>query len=271
MRVETVGDGEPEVAVVGAIHGDEPCGARAIDRFLETSPPTTGRRAAKVIVANERALAAGDRYVDVDLNRSFPGDPEADAHERRLAHALREEIDGLFTLGFHSTVSFDEPFGTLAGVDRRTARLMQALPLAHAADFAGVVEGRSVNLPGFVNVEAGYQGSAAAAETAYACLVAFLEHAGVLPGDPDGGAEVTAHYRVESTIEKEPGRSYEAVAANFRRVDAGDPYARVDGEPLYAERPFWPVLLSGDGHDRLLGYRARRTGPIDEAVRADAG
>jgi predicted deacylase len=269
MRVETVGDGEPEVAVVGAIHGDEPCGARAIDRFLEAAPRTTADGAAKLIVANERALAAGERFLDVDLNRSFPGDPEADAHERRLAHALREEIGGLFTLGFHSTVSFGDPFGTLAGVDRRTARVMEVLPLAHAADFAGVVEGRSVNLPGFVNVEAGYQDSATAAENAYACLVAFLEHAGVLPGDPDSTG-ATTHYRVESTIEKDPERSYEAVAANFQRVGAGDPYARVDGEPLRAERPFWPVLLSGDGHDRLLGYRARRTGPTDEAVRADA-
>ena len=38
MRVETLGEGEPEVAVVGAIHGDEPCGATAVEAVLETDP-----------------------------------------------------------------------------------------------------------------------------------------------------------------------------------------------------------------------------------------
>jgi len=30
--------GTPAVAAVGGIHGDEPCGVRAIDRFLRESP-----------------------------------------------------------------------------------------------------------------------------------------------------------------------------------------------------------------------------------------
>jgi len=37
MHVETLGEGTPSVAIVGAIHGDEPCGARAIERFLGES------------------------------------------------------------------------------------------------------------------------------------------------------------------------------------------------------------------------------------------
>jgi succinylglutamate desuccinylase len=65
MRVVTVGDGEgrqgPAVAAVGAIHGDEPCGARAIERFLEEGPVDRVRRPARLVVANEEALAAGER------------------------------------------------------------------------------------------------------------------------------------------------------------------------------------------------------------------
>jgi len=38
MDVHDLGEGEPEVAVVGAIHGDEPCGARAVRRL---STPTS--------------------------------------------------------------------------------------------------------------------------------------------------------------------------------------------------------------------------------------
>jgi hypothetical protein len=193
----------------------------------------------------------------------FPGDLSAPEHERRLAADLLAAIEGCLTLGFHSTVSFEEPFGTLAAPDPEKAAVMRALPLDYAADFTGLVEGRSVTLPRFVNVEAGYQGSRAAADNAYDCLLAFLRHTGVLPGDPE--PTPTTRYRVQGAIEKEPGRSYTVRARNFSRVAAGEPFAEADdGTVLRADRPFWPVLLSADGHPRLLGYRSEAAGPMGE-------
>lgn len=265
MRVETVGPegtGEqPAVAAVGGIHGDEPCGVRAIDRFLAEGPVDAIERPVKLIVANERALDAGTRYIEGDLNRLFPGDPESDTHEERLAHDLWEEIRGSTTLGFHSTVSFDEPFGTLADLTPEKAAIMRALPLDHAADFTGLVSGRSVNLPNFVNVEAGFQGSDDAADNAYNCLLAYLRVMGALPGDHD--PTPTTHYQVQETIEKSPGTTYRVHVENFQRVPAGTAYATTGtGEDLTADTDFWPVLLSASGHDALLGYTADKTGEI---------
>jgi predicted deacylase len=270
MRVETLGvDGSnerPTVAAVGAIHGDEPCGARAIERFLDTGPSDRVQRPVKLVVANERALDAGKRYVEGDLNRLFPGDPDSDVYEERLAHALWAEIEGCTILGFHATVSFDQPFGTLADCTPEKAAIMRALPLTHAADFTGVVEGRSVNLPKFVNVEAGYQASDAAAENAYDCLLAFLRVTDVLPGDPD--PTPTNHYQVLDTVEKDSGRTYEFHGENFERVPAGQTYASTSaGQSLRAERDFWPVLMSADGHAELLGYKAELTGEIETVGR----
>ena len=265
MRVETIGhesaEGAPAVAAVGGIHGDEPCGVRAIERFLESGPVDEVQRPVKLIVANERALEAGTRYVEGDLNRLFPGDPDSDTYEERLAHDLWAEIRECTTLGFHSTVSFDEPFGTLADLTPAKAEIMRALPLAHAADFTGVVSGRSVNLPKFVNVEAGYQGSDAAADNAYDCLLAYLRAADVLPGDPE--PTPTIHYSIQRTLEKAPGTTYRVHVGNFERVPPGTAYATTGtGEELTAETEFWPVLLSANGHDALLGYAADRTGEI---------
>ena len=265
MRVETIGhksaEGAPAVAAVGGIHGDEPCGVRAIERFLELGPVDEVQRPVKLIVANERALDAGTRYVEGDLNRLFPGDPDSDTYEERLAHDLWEEIRECTTLGFHSTVSFDEPFGTLADLTPAKADIMRALPLSHAADFTGVVSGRSVNLPKFVNVEAGYQGSDAAADNAYDCLLAYLRATDVLPGDPE--PTPTTHYGVRRTLEKAPGTTYRVHVENFERVAPGTAYATTGtGEELTAEAEFWPVLLSANGHNALLGYAADRTGEI---------
>jgi predicted deacylase len=262
MQVHTVGEGRPEVAVVGAVHGDEPCGARAIERFLATDPEVD--RPAKLIVANERALERGVRYVDVDLNRALPGDPESDLYEERLAHDLMTEVEGCTALGIHSTVSYDDAFANVAYLNERKRTVAAHLPVTGIVDFTVVADGRSVELPGFVDIEAGHQGSAEAVDNAYDCLRAFLQTTGVLPGDPP--APDPGFYEVTEPIYKEPDRSYRFLAENFERVDAGEAFATVDGEPMVADEPFWPVLMSGDGHDVLLGYRSTHRGPFSTAA-----
>jgi hypothetical protein len=83
----------------------------------------------------------------------------------------------------------------------------------------------------------------------------FLRATDALPGSASGGT--TDYYTVTDVIEKESGADYEFLATNFERVDTGETYARKQGEPLIAEQPFWPVLSSGDGHDRILWYRSQ--------------
>lgn len=269
MRTEIVGpagaNDTPEVAVIGGIHGDEPCGVRAIERFRSGARIDTVQRPVKLIIANERALEANVRYIEGDLNRSFPGNPESELYEERLAFDLYQEIKDCITLGFHSTVSFDEPFGTLANLTPQKATIMQSLPLEHVADFSGHVTGRGVNLSDFVNVEAGYQGSEAAVENAHACLIAYLRVMNVLPEKAD--ITPTTHYQIQHTIEKTTEETYHVHVENFERVDSGMEYATTEmGKSLRADAAFWPVLMSSDGHDTLLGYAAKRTGEISAAV-----
>ena len=127
MRVERLGEGEPELAVVGGIHGDEPCGSRGVEHFLKERPDL--ERPVAFIIANEEATAASRRYIDADLNRSFPGDPDGDAHESRLAHAVGETVGDCVTLALHSTQSYDRMFALVDEV---------APPVAHLDDAAVV-------------------------------------------------------------------------------------------------------------------------------------
>ncbi len=277
MQVHTVGSGTPEVAVVGGVHGDEPCGVRAIERFLDADVAV--ERAAKLIVANERALERGVRYVDTDLNRALPGDPESELYEERLAHELLAEVEGCTALGIHSTVSYDRAFANVAYLNERKREVAAHLPVDGVVDFTVVADGRSVELPRFVDIEAGRQGSEAAVDNAYDCLLAFLRTAGVLDGDPPDPDP--PFYEVIDPIYKEPGRHYLFLGDNFERVDEGERFATVDGDPLVAEEAFWPVLMSDHGHDTLFGYRSIHRGPFssvevapgaeaDEAVADDA-
>lgn len=253
MQVQTIGDGEPEVAVVGGVHGDEPCGVNAIHEFISSDPAL--RRTTAFIIVNEKALERGERYIDVDLNRVLPGDSTADDHEQRLAARLVEQTQGCVTLGIHSTRSYTGSFGVLSNPNETKRRIFDPMSLTKVADTSQVSGGRCVDQPLFIDVEVGPQGSDQATELALQMLRSFLRAVGALPGPKP--TEPTDYYVVTDIIEKNANATYEFVAANFERVNEGDVYAREDGKALIADSPFWPVLASGDGHDKILGYRSQ--------------
>ncbi|MFB6155669.1 MAG: succinylglutamate desuccinylase/aspartoacylase family protein [Haloferacaceae archaeon] len=265
MRIHQLGDGTPEVCVVAGIHGDEPCGVRAVERLLAESPSV--QKPVKFVVANERALEAGVRYLDADLNRAFPGDPNADEHERRLAYDLAREVRGCTTLAIHSTQSFGEPFGVVDSVDPVSRDIAPKLPIVALIETDERTEGRLIEYPHVVEVEAGFQASDEAAANAYELTKAFLVATGVLEADPADVAEPPSDvpvFRLRDSIPKPPAEEYEVFATNFERVESGQAFAAADGESVVADEPFYPVLLSPYGYESQFGYAATKSGRVEE-------
>jgi len=266
MKIYELGEGTPEVAVVGGIHGDEPCGPLAIERLRAEEPAV--ERPVKCIIANEEALAAGQRYLDADLNRVFPGDPDAAAHEKRLAHDLAREIQGCTTLALHSTQSTPRPMGVIRSVDEVARAIYPRLPVDVLIETDAHTEGRLVEYPHTIEVECGLQGTDEAAENGYDLVRAFLAATGALPAPeaddrldiPD--SERVDVYRLRRPIPKPEGQCYEVLVNNFERIEEGVAFAAVDDQQLYAETEFYPVLLSPGGYEDIFGYVAERVGEV---------
>jgi succinylglutamate desuccinylase len=262
MRVETLGDGEPEVAIVGAIHGDEPCGVVAVEALLEAEPPV--ERPVKLIVANERALDRDVRYVDEDLNRAFPGSQDAETHEGRLAHELLSEIRGCEILSLHSTQSHPDPFALVAELDGHARSICPYLPIEAVVETAGYSGGRLISYPDVIELECGHQGSAVAADNAERLAREFLVAVGALPGT---GEPPRHHplpvFRLDQRIPKPEADRYEVFVGNFDRVPEGEHFATAGDEPLVAEYPFYPILLSAHGYRNVFGYAGSLVGRLD--------
>lgn len=266
MRIYELGEGTPEVAVVGGIHGDEPCGPLAIERLLAEEPAV--ERPVKFIIANEAALEAGQRYLEADLNRVFPGDPDAEAHERRLAHDLAREIRGCTTLALHSTRSTPKPMGVIQSVDEVARGIYPRLPVDVVVETDAHTDGRLIEFPHTIEVECGLQGTDAAADNGYELVRAFLAATGTLPASaaqtrfdtPE--PETVDVFRLQRPIPKPVGDSYDVFVDNFELVTEGTAFAAVDGEPLYAESDFYPVLLSPNGYEDIFGYVSEQAGEV---------
>ncbi|MFB6128333.1 MAG: succinylglutamate desuccinylase/aspartoacylase family protein [Halorhabdus sp.] len=259
MRVEQLGDGDPDLAIVAAIHGDEPGGVEAIERLLADG--THVERPVKLIVANEEALDAGERYLDADLNRAFDEDVPEDAHERELAHELAEAVQGCTVLSIHSTQSSATPFAISPGLDDATREIVPQLSVAALVRTGHDVEGRLFATDAkIIEVETGYQGSIEAAENAYRIALEFLTATGALPGYTV--STDLAVYDLGEPVEKPPADEYEVFAENFTHVDAGETYAAADGDGLTAESGFYPVLFSAYGYENIFGYTGSFAGTL---------
>lgn len=259
MRVAQLGNGQPDVAVVGAVHGDEPCGATAIDRLIEDDPPL--RRSVKLIVANPEALERDVRYVDADLNRAFDETIAADAHERDLAEQLAAELQGTTALSIHSTQSYPYPFAIVEEVDEHVRTIAPKLSVRALVATGSPSEGRVFEADAdIIEVEAGLQKSDAATENAYRLVREFLTATGVLPGETP--AKELPLYRLGDPIEKPTATAYEVFAENFSRVEADEPFASADGTHLSDPTGFHPILLSAYGYENIFGYRGKKIGTI---------
>lgn len=262
MRTHTLGEGEPALAVVVGQHGDEPCGERAMERLLAADDlQVTG--AVLFVVANERAAEAGVRFVDVDLNRAYPGDPDADAYEVRLASDLLDVVDDLPVLDLHSTVSTAEPFALYQRLTPETRRLLERTGLDRAVDIRTEAGGMTAHVDG-VAVECGRKGSAAAVDNAERVIRNVLAAYGVVDGEA-----VVSDPTVFEVTGRVDGTGYEFLGENFVAVPAGTPFARRGDETLTAADPFYPVLMSTDGYEDSVGFRATRRGPLSELADHD--
>lgn len=260
MRVVQLGSGRPEVAVVGAIHGDEPSGAVAIERLIEDPPAV--QRPVKLIIANEEALEQGARFLESDLNRAFPGDPTSDRLEDRLAARLLEELEGCVTLALHSTQSFAEPFAIVGRVDDTARRIVPSLPVSYLVETGEFAEGRLLPHIRVIEVECGLQGSPEAADNAEAVVRAFLAATGVTAGPPDETRSVEV-FRLRTQVAKPPADEYAVAVDSFERVAPGTAYARANGRTLTTDTEFYPVLMSAYGYEDIFGYKADRVGALE--------
>ncbi len=247
MRVVNKGNGTPKHTVIGSVHGDEPAGKKAIEKILQSD--LEFKKPVKFIIANQKALEEDKRYLDADLNRSMPGNPESKLHEEKLAHKLKEEIEDKIVLDIHTTQSYAKPFATIKNTEKETIELVKASNINKAVYFPEE-SGTLVELAkkGIV-AETGYQKSQEAIDNAFEIIKNFLGYFGIIEHKFEtSNPEI---YKYKETVEG----NWQFVAENFRKVEKGETYAKTEKRELKAEEEFYPALMSTNGYKNKLGFK----------------
>ncbi|WP_337653033.1 succinylglutamate desuccinylase/aspartoacylase domain-containing protein [Halomontanus rarus] len=248
--------------IVAGVHGDELSGIRAVRRLREADLDL--QKGVAFVLANPAAIEAGERYLDSDLNRVFPGDPDGD-REERIAARLCEFVEGRTSLSLHGTEAEPTPFALIHSAQEQEFELASELSVPHIVDHWGVNE-HTITTCGFtVEIELASTDSEDTTEAAQYQTRAFLQRVDALPGEPpDADPD---YFHMGEPVPKPDGKSYELHVENFERVSEGTVYATVDGEDLTADEPFWPIIMSAEGSEDIFGYQGRKIGESLEEVK----
>lgn len=251
MKTEIIGpeNVEPEYSIVYCIHGDETCGKKAVEKLKASDYELN--KPVKLVFANEEAYEENVRYIDTDLNRIFPGDPQSELLEEKLAVRIYEEVEDTTNLVIHSTHSQPTPFSIMS-----TNQFDKCLVEASSTKWIGVykeTQGSLECLTDSVVVEAGPQGTSQATKEAYNCLLNFLSEYEII--DREKEIIEPEYFQIKDQV-KQTG--YEFLGENFEKVNTGEVFAKKGKKTLTAETGFYPFLMSTNGYNNMLGFRAEK-------------
>lgn len=250
IKVEILGGEDPEYGVIACVHGNEECGYEAIQRFKRSEHEL--EEAVKFVIANEKARKQGIRYMEKDLNRCFPGDPESNTYEKRLAAELLKEIEDLTVLDLHSTFSRPTPFAFY--IKDSSIELVKSTGVERAVDLSYMPE-TLMNYTNSVVVECGHTAEEEAAENAYKILVNFLAAEGILEAEYE-----KSDPELYEIYDEVMGEGYLFTKKNFKGIKKGEEFAfrKEDGDQKIAEEDFIPILMSDKGYAHKIGYKGRK-------------
>jgi predicted deacylase len=238
----------PLFVAIGGIHGNEPAGVQAACRIavgLESREPEIAGRVL-LLAGNARALAAGVRYVDADLNRHWspdlveerraraPRDPACseDAELRELLELLERHLadagGDVYVVDLHTTSAGGPVFATI-GDTLRNRRFASSLPVPVVLGVEEQLDGtllEYLNNRGCVTLgfEAGRHASPASVDNHEALLWLALVAAGTLRRE-----DVRQYDACRSTLERAGGGARFVEVRHRHRVRAGDGFRMYPG------------------------------------------
>ena len=253
-RIESNRPG-PHLCILGAIHGDELCGAYSICRLLKEfceGSKTLRCGSLDLVIGNEEALSDASRDCEFNLNRLFenPQSNTSGYETKRVLELEKLFLNCDFLLDLHSTSSASTPYVICNSDSLETA---SSFPVSHVvvADCMMSCQFRGTTLDyskkhgiQAVVVENGQHSDPATLTSAYQTCEFFLTHfakdleeSGIKPLQETLVVEI---FGVEAKTNA--GFSYARRFSNLDRIEAGELIGKKGLEEVRAENECFIVL-----------------------------
>lgn len=134
----------PKLLILWAIHWDEFCWTKAIEKiildFKNKKFQLIKWSITFIPICNPKAYKKNKRYCEVNLNRVFKKHKNSQLYEEKLANILTEYVDNTdYILDIHSMWSSWLPFVFQDFVDKQTTSIAKSLDIEFIVKWWGII------------------------------------------------------------------------------------------------------------------------------------
>jgi len=230
-----------KIAVVCCLHGTEPYGLEVVKRLPASL---------SFFIGNEKALKENRRFIDSDLNRSFPG-KENGNYEEKIAYNLVNKLNHFdYTIDLHSSSNNCPIFGIITKPNNQKIYFAKRLGLTKLVIMKeSFASGKA--LIDFVkcgiSIEVGPHKREENAKEALTLIYNLINKKTI--------NEDLEIFEVFDIIKKE---SEFITINNFEQVKKGDVIAKTENKEQRALFDFIPILVGEDAYKGILCLAARK-------------
>lgn len=244
---------KPLVVVLGCVHGDETIGAKIIN-YLKKIKIRNGTLVLKI--GNPLARLKNKRFIDQDLNRSFPGNSTGN-HEEKLAYKLKLLISSAdFVIDIHTSTTNTKPLVIVTKTNKSVEKLLNALNPSRV-----VIMDKNISKKALIyyckaglSLEYGKNISEKLITKDIMTILSGLEMTSLKKRKK----VKTEFYLVVNALEKNPGYILTNKIRNFKLVKRGDVVANFGQNKLKATKDFYPILFGEKAYKDIFGFCAKK-------------
>lgn len=257
------GKGGKNILVVGCVHGDELLGEKVINELRKI---TVIGGTLVTVIANKPAMSEGKRFIDQDLNRSFPGNQRGN-REERLAHDLLPLLRKAdIVLDIHSTTTNTTSAIILTKVNESIKELIKVFNPKHVVVMKENVAKTALtgHCKAGISFEYGKEGSVRAFKSTLADILKILQGYGVVEESKKKSNNInnTEYFKVLGVLARPEGLKLEKTIKNFMLVRKGEVIARKGETMQKAPRNFYPLLFGPKSYKEIWGFMAKKVNEI---------
>jgi predicted deacylase len=238
-----------------ATHGNERIGLKVAREIKKLN---LDERTLAVQIANKKAWAQNKRFIDQDLNRSFPGKKNGN-YEERLAYKISPIVKAAdLVIDIHETTSKLKDAAIVTKLDEPTKKCLQAIRPKYALVMNATKHNALISQAKIgIAFEYGKNDKA----TLKKCVVGIkrlLKHLGVINIRLPKTKIATQYFNVVSTVKKPNGYNSLRPIRNYKLVRRGEAYATNGMDTIVAKENFYPILFGEKNYTDIFGFRGKK-------------
>lgn len=237
-------------------HGDEKIGFKVAEVFKKLHIKN-----GKLIIniANERAFKLNKRFIDQDLNRSFPGKKNGN-YEQRLAYELLPIIKSAdIVIDIHSTKSDLKDALIVTKFGKKTKEYIKVISpkyvlLMKATKNTALISNAKIGLA----FEYGKDKDPKVIDKVVTGIKSLLVHLEMINCHIRKAKSQPIFFNVYKSVPKPKGSKLDKKIKNYSLVKKDQTYAISENKKIKAKNDFYPILFGQKNYENIFGFAARK-------------